>query len=178
MNYEFATDLSSLYLKHFSELDWRRVCRVKSKEHEWYYEDINNEVMFSEHRSWVYIITVNGKIFKIGETGNPLGIRGNYSNDSFKECQPKLGTKCRLGRYRRSGDSDENIRQQLKNETRDPDTLVEFWAHKCKEESHKMVIAGMPLTIKYQIHKSLEKELINTYINLNDDYPPGNCGRY
>jgi len=168
---------SPLCLEYFSEIGWKKVCRVKSRGLEWYYEDIDTSVMFSEHTSWIYVITVDGIIFKIGETGNPLGMEGSYSYDNFKEYQPQSSTKSRLGRYRKHDGTDENIRRLLIEETTNNNVLVEIWAHECQEFFYEKSVRGKLLRLKGQIHKSFEKELINQYILLNKHLPPGNRGR-
>jgi hypothetical protein len=165
-------------LVFYTGINWQRICRIRSAGAEWYYENIDRSLMFSSHRSWVYAITVDGKIFKIGETGNPLGIEPNYAYDRFDEWQPKIGTQCRFGRYRKGGDSDETVRRQLILETENDDILVEFWAYPCEEIIEKRIVGGHEIEMKAQIHKSMEKQLINLYILLNGKYPPGNTGRY
>jgi len=167
-------------LLYYSGIDWQKVCRIKSvyKAHktdtrlEWEYVDVDETLMYSEHRSWVYAITVNGKIFKFGETGNPLGIRKK------NERQPTINTKNRFGRYRALGDSDETVRKQLLEHTENSKTEVEVWAYPCEEILETRLIAGQEIKLKAQIHKSLEKRLIDMYYHLNGQFPFANTGRY
>jgi hypothetical protein len=168
-----------MYIYEFSELSWEKVCKVKSKHigNDWYYCNINRSVMFSEHRSWVYAITVNGRIVKIGESGNPLGIEPAYSYDPLEwESQPLSSTKCRLGRYRKGGDSDYIVRESLRYETKND--RVEFYAYKCPETTVPISINGTEVTLKSQIHKQLEKALLDKIMQKDGEYPFLNTGRY
>jgi hypothetical protein len=166
-------------LRFFSGLKWKKVCRIRSHGSEWYYEDIDEKLMFSNHRSWVYVILVNGCIYKVGETGNPLGIYPERSSDPIMwECQPKSSSTNRFGRYRKGDCSDERIRKELLIETCNSDSNVEFWAYKCEELIETLTVNGYEIKIKAQIHKSLEKELLTLYQNVTGCLPPGNTGLY
>jgi hypothetical protein len=53
---------------------FEKVCDVIQTYGEWKYTNINRELMYYTHTSWVYFIVENEEIVKCGETGNPLGI--------------------------------------------------------------------------------------------------------
>lgn len=170
--------ISKSSLKHYRTVvgfPFQRVCRVRSNDDtEWYYEDIDQTLMFSPHRSWTYAIVVDGEIVKFGESGNPLGIRAKNS----KSDQPIHGTKCRLGRYRKGGDCDYNVRMQLLKHTNDPNSLVEIWAIECAPVSGTIELIDGSLKIYAHFHKQLEKILLDYFKNDNGTYPLCNTGRY
>lgn len=163
------------YIDHYISLgfDFKKVCTVKSTQHgnEWYYVDIDEDILYSKHRSWVYVLTRFNRILKIGETGNPLGIRSSKGGS-----QPLRGSHNRLGRYRRGDKSDQTVRESYRNETQDEYGL-EFYAVKCQEIDISMPkLSKKP--IKAQIHKQLEKFLLDYYKEKVGVYPPSNTGRY
>jgi len=158
-------------------LDWKKVCSVKAYRDEWRYTDIDQNVMFSPHRSWVYAITVDKEIVKIGETGNPLGIKPRYDYElSEVHLQPIIGTKCRLGRYRKGGESDQIVRESLRKETRNGS--VEIYAYMCPEAVIDLVIIDQELPVSAQIHKQLEKMILDRIKKIDGCYPALNTGRY
>lgn len=116
----------------------------------WIYEDINENIMFDDHRSWVYFIVVNDEIVKIGETGNPLGIRATTCNVG----QPKCGSKSRFGRYRSGDSTDEMIRESLAKDVRAG--RVTLWARKCEMLEIGIKIRGMSSKTLTTFHKDLE----------------------
>ena len=161
------------HIDHYLTLGFKRVCTIKSTRigNYWYYEDIDKTLMFNEHRSWVYAITRHGRIIKFGESGNPLGIE-------MKDGQPKLGTQCRFGRYRKGGGTDESIRDMYRRETQESFKVMEVYALQCPEIDHKLTIVNEEKVIKAQIHKQLEKTLLDYFKENTGSYPAANCGRY
>ena len=161
------------YIEHYFDLGFKKVCRVKStyRGNEWFYTDMDESLMFSPHRSWVYAITRFERILKFGETGNPLGIK------SKRDEQPVCGTHNRLGRYRKGGGSDETIRNMFRKETQDSSGLT-IYAAACPEMDHSFTLLNESRTIKSQIHKQLEKFLLDYYKEKVGQYPEGNTGRY
>jgi len=120
----------------------------------WDYCNIDQSLMFSKHRSWVYAIVVENKIVKIGETGNPLGIR--YINSA--SIQPKHGTKSRFGRYRKfrtKSDTDSYIRDSLVDEV--AQGKVSLWALQCPIKMEEIYIVGKLTTVKSTMHKNIEQ---------------------
>jgi hypothetical protein len=155
-----------------------RVCTINlTIDNNWYYSDIDKDIMFDDHTSWVYFITINGHIVKIGETGNPLGIKNeNWSYDRSEwETQPKKGSKSRFGRYRNGDTTDERIRFELEENIKSKKNKVEFYAIKCKELTVEVPMLG---TVSSQIHKALEKSLLDYFKLHNGTYPRLNVGRY
>jgi hypothetical protein len=120
---------------------------------DWYYKNINKEVMFSEHNSWVYFIVIDNKIVKVGETGNPLGIPSKRLYEGY-ERQPKKSTQSRLGRYLAGAGTDYDIRCGLINEVKEG--KVSIWAKKCQVIETNITIAGVEQTTLTSFHKDLE----------------------
>lgn len=178
----------NLYINDLPGIHFEKVCRITNTTHsgftarrweiEWIYKDINPDLMYSSHRSWVYAITVNNRIVKFGETGNPLGIRkkGHY-NDG----QPKSGSTNRLGRYNKyddyNGDSDQSIREYLYDDIQ-RGNYVEFYAYKCPVNYTELLIGEEVVKIKSTIHKDLEKKLIDYHVEVTGHRPELNSGRY
>jgi hypothetical protein len=167
--------------------EFRRVCRVaQNLSGEWYYTDIDQEIMYRDHRSWVYLIVVDGEVWKIGETGNPLGIASSRDfrytetpeGDYVKYPQPSPGTTNRLGRYRKGCGTDARCREQLRGPI-DQGALVEFWAYACPEmTSTPVILEGQEkFTVRSQMHKQLEVCLLDNYHRLQWNYPPLNKAR-
>ena len=162
------------YIWHYENMNVVRVCTVnQTKNNNWYYSDINKEVMFSDHTSWVYFITINGYIVKIGETGHTLGIKSSKWISCW-EIQPITGSKSRLGRYRKGDATDERIRSELREDIKSEKNKIEFYAIKCEELNIELPILG---TINSQIHKVLEKKLLDYYHDYTGIYPRLHTGR-
>jgi hypothetical protein len=170
------SDLSLQSLTHVSNFkDFKRVCRINDYFGEWIYDRIDPSIMYSDHTCWVYFITVNGHIYKIGASGVPLGIQ-------MSDGQPKKGTKCRLGRYRAmkgtySYDTDEYCRNELRGIIYDKTNLVEFWAYKCPIIKQQLIMGGETITVESSIQWDLEKALLNQFEKLTGGLPKLNRGK-
>jgi len=141
-------------IDQFKEDGFERVCTVRdpsSSGEFWMYDDIREDLMFSDHRSWVYFIVVNEEVWKVGETGNPLGIRYKRTQSS----QPIPGSRSRLGRYRFGDTTDEYVREELAFEFRQGAT-VEIWAKQCPVAATPVLVAGNTEEVGSAIHKELE----------------------
>ena len=144
-------------IKNYTDDGFQKVCDVhalKSKR-EWVYLNIDKELMFSDHTSWVYFLVIDQSIVKCGETGNPLGIastRTYYLNEG----QPKTGSQSRLGRLRtQRGDTDEYLRESTRPYLKDG-SQVSLWAKKCPIINKQATIAGKTTTVATTMHKDLE----------------------
>jgi hypothetical protein len=118
--------------------------------------------MFCDHKSWVYFIVEDEGIVKIGETGNPLGIKNSRGQYRYFEDQPISGTKSRLGRLARFGndnDTDGRIRRDLKESV--DQGKVSIWARKCEIKDHEVMIGGKMVNTKITFHKELELQYID-----------------
>jgi hypothetical protein len=167
------------HINHYHNIAFKKVCRVRrTRLNEWYYEDIDKDIMFSSHSSWVYAITQNGFILKIGETGNPLGIANSYySYDGPDwETQPKVGTQSRLGRLRRGDGTDQAIRWHLEDRIKSGE-LIEIYAYACPENILNARVVNETIEIKQQIHKQLELVLLDYIYKKVGSYPELNKGR-
>ncbi len=139
-----------------------KVCEViLLKDNTWIYKNINDSVMYKDHRSWIYFIVSDNEIVKVGETGNPLGIKSTrYYIDENQHSwyQPTPGSTNRFGRYRKGDLTDEFIRNSLKNEA----ILgkVSLWAKECPLQEIEVTIRGEKTITKNSIHKHLELDIL------------------
>ena len=171
------------HVNHYQDMHWEKVCTVQKNYHgEWFYTNIDKTVLYSDHRSWVYFITENGFILKVGETGNPLGIETAWTMEvkgstrvKTDETQPMFGSKSRLGRYRNGGDTDERVREELSDRVKKNN--VEFWAYRCPECEISLPFPGESAALKAQIHKQLEKWILDYIKQQVGQYPELNKGR-
>lgn len=156
---------------HYKKNFWTRVCRVEMLDRDnrnWYYTEENKDIMFSQNDSWVYCITINKHIVKIGETGNRLAIS---SANSYNGVQS--GSKSRLGRYINGDKTDERIRAELFEYIRNKNNKVEFWAKSCTTEEEYSVWINQHTEFYFytKVHKELEKKLIQYYEKQCGTYP-------
>lgn len=167
-----------LTIEHYINDGFSHVCDVStlSTAKRWFYCNINEELMYSPHRSWIYMITVyqhqhlinKHEIVKVGETQQPLGIRKANSN------QPLCGSTSRLGRYSNGDDTDAKIRFGLYEEVKCG--LVSFWAIKCETKYQNILIgeSNHQATIEFTPQKSYEKEYLNYILNKTGQLPRHN----
>lgn len=164
------------HISHYTPLGFKRVCRINpGKYKSWYYTDIVEELLYSDHRSWAYAITVNGLIYKIGETGQPLGIKQKRP-DPLYGYQPKLGTESRFGRYRKGDGTDERCRQELHRILKDPNNRVEFWAMECPSLLQSFTLTE-DFELNAHVHKQMEHYLLDYYKSHTGTYPALNPNR-
>jgi len=135
---------------------FEKICDVENYYSSWVYTDINKELMFSSHNSWVYFIVENETIVKCGETGNPLGIPEQRSYLWQYPTQPIGSSKCRFGRLRKGDGTDSYIRQSLHNSITAGNT-VSLWAKKCKLHVLNESLGGIVRKVDTSIHKHLEQ---------------------
>lgn len=136
----------------------------------WIYTNIDESVMFDTHNSWLYCVLVDLEIVKLGETGQPLGIK-------VTDGQPKSGTQCRLGRYRRQkgdSDTDATIRNALVEEVKAG--KVSIWARRCQCISIPVIIGGVIHESTFAMHKDLEKKYLRNMMNTGGRLPRLNKG--
>jgi hypothetical protein len=151
---------------------FEKVCKVMPVwTGEWWYADICEELMFSDHRSWVYFIVVDQEIFKVGETGNPLGIRSTRGNRE----QPKKGSESRFGRLRDGDQTDAVIRESLSDWARVG--KVELWARRCDIVEIPVILAGQPSQTSVTYHKDLEMRYLDHIYEQTGGYPRLNKAR-
>lgn len=160
-----STDTKWLDINNYTADGFVKVCNVKLTSYVnnfWGYSEQDRKVLYSPHTSWVYAICVDNQIYKIGETGNPLGIESSLGG------QPVTGTKSRLGRYMRGCGTDEYIRASLQKEVLE--NRVSIWARKCETFLVETIIAGTKEKTVTTTHKDLEIQYL--------DYIKKNTGRY
>ncbi len=165
-------------IEHYEPMGFKRICRVQLDDdnESWYYSNIDMDLMFSPHRSWLYLITVNGQVWKIGETGNPLGLHPARITGEHPEIQPITGTQSRLGRYRKGDGTDSRCRAELRANITQGD-LVEFWARECPKTPVDIELNDYVISIHSHHHKDLEMALIDYFVKFNGRLPPGNLSR-
>ena len=171
----------ALNIKNYLEDGFVKLCTVKLEypDHkqwgdEWLYVDINEDLMYSDHRSWIYFIVVGNEIRKVGETGQPLGIRTKQSN------QPLRGTKSRFGRYRShkdnyKEDTDEVIRKALKSEAAQGN--ISIWVKQCDVIHSNVKVAGNTINVRTAYHKDLEKQYLHHIVGQVGKLPNLNKGK-
>jgi hypothetical protein len=163
-------NLDAKYIDHYVQDGFVKVCEVDSNlVLEWRYKNINKDIMFDHHNSWIYFIVRGKEIVKIGETGQPLGIQ-------MSDGQPKKGTECRLGRYRIGDGTDSYIRMELKEDLKQGNE-VSIWAKKCQMYSTEQILGGNPMQVNTTIHKSLELEYLDYFKRQIGYYPVLNKSR-
>jgi len=169
--YGYPTAIDSRDLsKITSWTTFKKVCDVRSAPGiTWDYINIDRDIMYSDHQSWVYFIVVGDTIYKVGESGQPLGIENNKG-------QPLCQTTNRFGRYRRHGnsykeDTDEVIRHALKNQV--AAGQVSLWAMRCEVVETTFELGGSETTLSATIHKPLEKRILDLILE-NGYWPRGN----
>lgn len=148
---------------------FEHVCDVNDNYGNWHYSN-QQRYMYDPHNSWVYAVTSDYDIKKVGESGNPLGIKGPGN-------QPKSGSTSRLGRYKDGAGTDANIRKSLHDDVL-ADKQVSIWAKKCPIAKTELTIDGMGVVVNSAVHKELEKEYLD-YIKKGNagNYPDLNKGR-
>ena len=157
------------HITHYISDGFVKVCEVEEHFSHWQYKKINQEVMYDDHRSWIYFIVSGTKIVKIGETGQPLGIK-------MSDGQPKKGSECRLGRIRNGDGTDFDIRYSLREDLASG-TKVSIWALKCPSYLTEHIIAGKAKQINTTIHKALELHYIDYFESQTGHKPILNKGR-
>lgn len=142
---------------------FEKVCDVIAHGSDWRYKNINKELMYSTHTSWVYFIVENLLIVKCGETGNPLGIpmTWGYLNE---ETQPVRNSKCRFGRLQNGDGTDAFIRSSLR-ESINNGSNVSLWAKKCKIHTLTESLSGHDRVVQTTIHKSVELMYLEHFKN-------------
>lgn len=166
------------YIDHYIDNGFIKICQVEDYCNHWYYKNVDRDLMYEDHRSWVYFIVRDREIVKIGETEQPLGI---YTPT---EDQPKSGTDCRLGRLRKqksttkSGkeDTDEFIRDNLREDISNG-IEVSIWALKCPTVGVERTIGTSTSIVGGKFHKDLEKQYIDYFERCVGQKPILNKGR-
>lgn len=161
---------SALNIDTYKADGFVKVCDVRCDRYlKWYYQNINESLMYSTHNSWVYFIVVNKEIVKVGETGNPLGLPSLSSN------QPRCTTKGRFSRYRMGDGTDEYIRRSLITEANAG--IVSLWVRACKIVELPVTIAGTTKSTFTKFHKDLEMKYLDHIYSETGNYPALNTCR-
>jgi len=141
----------------------------------WQLTNVNEELLFSEHDSWVYIIVEDDQVVKLGETGQPLGIQGERT-------YMLKGTQSRFGRLISHGDAtefardtDSRIRYHLQESA--SQGKVSLYALKCKKVDQIISVLGNEHVYSASIHKAVEKAYLNKIQHKLDKLPKLNMAR-
>jgi hypothetical protein len=148
----------------------------------WWYQNINEELMFEDHRSWVYAVVSGEEVVKIGETGNPLGI---LSTRMPYKGQPIAGSTNRFGRLRSQGnvsnpkdiDTDVRIRRSLYEDVSKGVGYVSLWAKRCDISHVQSKLYGKPFIVPVSYHKEIEKGYLRRILEETGRLPRLNVGR-
>jgi len=149
-------------IKPFLDEGFRHVAQVylrTQKSNQWNFKNINRSLMFSSQPGWIYIIALDGDIYKIGSTSAVLG------RCSRSGSQPIVETASRLGRYRGNfehdrDDTDERIRCNLLPALKACHQVC-FFAKSFAEFDYDQI-------------RLIEKDFIQLYIDIHKNLPPGN----
>lgn len=171
---------NALNIHNYTLDGFKKVCDIKispKNSKHWYYENIDQSIMYADHKSWVYFIVENDEIIKVGETGNPLGIRKNSHSWYNNNPQPLSGSKCRLGRYINGDQTDADIRETL-FESINNNNKLSFWAKQCTYIVTPFTIWGNAYGNSVAtIHKDLEKKYLDFIVEEFGTLPRLNKGR-
>lgn len=149
-----------------------RVCEVDPRSpYQWAYKNIDRDVMYSAHNSWVYFIVLDEIIQKVGETEQPLGIKASWGYHD--EPQPVTGTTSRLGRLRKGDGTDHAIRRALAPAIQQG-LIVSVWARACSRNVITESVGGKSMSLTSAIHKDLEKAYLDYFYRECRMYPPLN----
>lgn len=171
-------NIMTLDINNYKIDGFKKVCNVTSTyKNYWEYTDIDEDLLFSDHRSWVYFIVENDTILKVGETGNPLGIRKKSNKLSWKQnIQPKTGSESRFGRYMKGSDTDEYVRDALLESIQI--NQISLWAKKCDYVETPYTIWGSSAgSVTATFHKDLEKKYLDYIVDQTGSLPRLNKGR-
>ena len=166
----FEDSIEALNVTTYAKDGFYKVCRVSQCEYtaNWHYYEINEDIMFCDHKSWVYFIVDDTEIVKVGETGNPLGIRNKVDKNT-------TGSTSRLGRYMNGDQSDQFVRDSLADSV-DKGTVA-IYAKKCDYIETPVVLGGVKTYAKSTIHKDLEMQYLDHIYFHTGQYPRLNKGR-
>jgi len=148
----------------------------------WRFQNINEDLFFEDHRSWVYAIVSGFEVVKIGETGNPLGI---LSTRMPHKGQPVTGTSCRFGRLRsfgdidnpNDGDTDGRIRRELREDVSKGVGYVSLWAKRCDLFHVQSKLYGEAFEVPVSYHKEIEKGYLHRILDETGRLPRLNTAR-
>lgn len=156
-----------LDIRHYSNDGLIKLCNVRpGTNSRWLFTSINEELMYSTHRSWVYFIVVGNKIYKIGETGNPLGI------SKVRSDQPIGGTRSRMGRlanHQGLPDTDVTIRLSLAEAVNN--NKVSIWVRKCDIAMKQVQVGNGIIKLQTAFHKDLEMQYLDYIYCYTNQYP-------
>jgi hypothetical protein len=162
---------------------FKRVCKIyhsyRNKQTKtWFAEKSYHDYLFDTHNSWIYLIVVNGYVFKIGETGKRLAMPSStqmlLDDKNIASEQPLTGSQNgRFGRLfynpqtpGKAIDTDARIREELHQNT--IRGLVSIYAKKCLLVETNIIIGGKKQSVQASIHKDLEGAYLrkfNPYLN-------------
>lgn len=155
-------------INNFVNDGFEKVCDVILADG-WKYKNINQDLMFSSHRSWVYFIVCGKTVVKVGETGNPLGIEESYLYGDF-ELQPATNSKSRFGRLRKGDNTDAYIREALRTRLIAGER-ISLWAKKCSIVVVNESIGGNKKSVVTSKHKSIEQEYLKYFETFARRFP-------
>jgi hypothetical protein len=150
-------------IKNFVDDGFEKVCDVVRG---WQYQNIREDLMFSDHRSWVYFIVLNNLIVKVGETGLTLGIMA-WRGDQVTTL---TGSKSRLGRLLNGDGTDSYIRSSLYEDIK-AGHQGSIWAKKCPVHASTITVAGKNVKVIHTIHKDVEQALLSYFLQEINQLP-------
>jgi hypothetical protein len=159
------------YIQYYAQDGFREVCRLEyyRRSNFWDVHVVDEQYMWDDHKSWIYIITDGNRVMKIGESGNPLGIRSRNG--------VHRSTQCRIGRILSGDGTDSDIRRSLAESAARAPSWVSIWAKRCDIITKTVVVGGQGRRLPTTYHKALELAYLDAYGEATDHYPPLNKGR-
>jgi len=158
-------------INHYIDDGFVKVCTVAPgyNSNYWHYKNINKDYLYCNHRSWIYFIVNDETVVKVGESGNPLGIKMATRD------QPVGNSTNRFGRLAQATSStDANIKHYLYNSVQEGH--VSLWAKKCEINKFETKIGGKNRQTLLTFHKELELQYLD-YMKDNFYKPSLNAGR-
>jgi hypothetical protein len=159
-------------IDHYIANGFKKICDVQVRienNDAWFYINVDESLMFSDHSSWVYFIVEDKTIVKVGETSLPLGIKSKTHD------QPVSGTFTRFGRLAHWKDAtDGRIRQSLQESANNG--LVSLWAKQCNTIEVESEVGNSIKKLQATFHKTLELSYMD-YMKENFYTPPLNLCR-
>lgn len=137
----------------------------------WKFKNIDPSRLYKEHNSWVYVITIDDIVAKIGETGNMLGYRR-----SIDQIHPSSSSKGRFSRYISGDGTDYEIRCNLDYFLKAGHT-ISFWAKKCEIITEHALVLGKVIQTESSTHKHQEVAYLDKFKEIVGSYPYLNKSR-
>ena len=172
----------TMHIQSMLKDGFHRVCDISklSTVKRWILVNSNEEILFSNHNSWIYFIAFHDHVYKLGQTGVPLGIRqyyyGGITIEGMFHPQPVADSTNRFGRLSYGDGTDLRIRAILTPliQEENNDNVVQLWARKCDVLKTDTQVLGNNCTLTFSSQIHLEGFYLNGIKEITGYLPPGN----